>query len=169
MNYDFAANNSANKKIVWAGDTYEPAPVKVEGFEYSGQGQLPRPSLTISNLISTTSAGNITGTITAMMLAINDSSYAGAGNDFCGAEFCRIRTLLKFLDATNFPGNSNPYGTPDPFQCMPEERYIIARKVVENREVVQWEMRSAFDMAGVRAPKRTAMPDEFPGIGAVIY
>ena len=42
---------------------------------------------------------------------------------------------------------------------------MIARKVVENQEIVQFECASMFDMAGVRGPKRQILPDEFPGIG----
>ena len=34
------------------------------------------------------------------------------GNDLNGAKFTRIRTLARFLDAVNFTGNTNPYGTP---------------------------------------------------------
>ena len=42
---------------------------------------------------------------------------------------------------------------------------MIARKTLENQEIVQFECASMFDMAGVRGPKRQILPDEFPGIG----
>ena len=34
----------------------------------------------------------------------------------------------------------------------------------ENREVIEWECRSSFDMAGIKSG-RQILPDEFPGIG----
>jgi len=36
---------------------------------------------------------------------------------------------------------------------------------MENRDVITYEMCSAFDLAGVRLPKRQILPDEFPGVG----
>ena len=37
-----------------------------------------------------------------------------AGNDLTGAKVTRIRTMAKFVDAANFSGATNPFGTPDP-------------------------------------------------------
>jgi len=48
----------------------------------------------------------------------------------------------------------NPYGTPDPTAEFPREIYYIDRKTTENRDVVEFELAAAFDLAGVRAPKR---------------
>ena len=39
---------NANGEIVWAGNSYLRFPVKAEGFAFQ-RGQLPRPTLTISN------------------------------------------------------------------------------------------------------------------------
>tara|TARA_R100001460_G_scaffold1307_3_gene5039 strand:- start:5292 stop:6284 length:993 start_codon:yes stop_codon:yes gene_type:complete len=79
-----------NGEIVWAGNSYQRFPIKAEGFQY-GKGQLPRPTLTVSNAL---------GTITAILLNINNTT---AGNDLTGATVTRIRTLARFLDAVNFP------------------------------------------------------------------
>jgi lambda family phage minor tail protein L len=62
--------------------------------------------------------------------------------------------MARYLDAVNFPGGTNPYGTPDPTAEFPREIYYIDRKSAENRDVVEFELASAFDLAGVRAPKR---------------
>jgi lambda family phage minor tail protein L len=48
----------------------------------------------------------------------------------------------------------NPFGTPDPTAEFPREIYFVDRKSAENRDVVEFELASAFDMAGIRAPKR---------------
>ena len=143
-----------NGEIVWAGNTYQRFPIKAEGFAFT-QGQLPRPTLTVSNAL---------GTITAILLSVNTTT---AGNDLTGATVTRIRTLAKFLDAVNFPGDINPYGTPDNTAEFPQEIYKIDRKSAENREVVQFELASVFDLAGIRAPNRQCTRAEFPSIGTI--
>jgi lambda family phage minor tail protein L len=128
--------------VVWAGQTYTAFPIECEGFEYSGNGQLPRPRLRVANVLST---------ITTVLLAVN---VITPGNDLIGAKVIRRRTLARYMDASNFPGNVNPYGTPDSTAEFPEEIYYISRKVAENRDVVEFELAAAFDLQGVRAPKR---------------
>lgn len=83
------SNLNANGKIVWAGNEYLRFPVEAEGFAYK-RGQIPRPTVTISNAL---------GTITAILLNVNGTTV---GNDLTGATFTRIRTQAKFLDAVNF-------------------------------------------------------------------
>lgn len=136
------SNMDANGELVWNGNSYQRFPVEAEGFEYSGNGQLPRPKLRVSNIL---------GTITAILFSVNATS---AGNDLNGAKLTRIRTLARYIDAANFTGGTNPYGTPDPTAEFPREIYYLDRKVTENRDLVEWELAAAFDLAGVRAPKR---------------
>ena len=143
-----------NGEIVWAGDTYQRFPIKAEGFAYQ-RGQLPRPTLTVSNAL---------GTITAILLNVNETT---TGNDLTGATFTRIRTQARFIDAVNFPSNVNPYGTPDPTAEYAREVFLIDRKSAENREVVVFELATASDIAGVRAPKRQCTRAEFPSIGTI--
>lgn len=128
--------------VIWAGQTYTAFPVECDGFEYSGNGQLPRPKLRVANVL---------GTLTTILLAVNAIT---PGNDLIGAKLIRRRTLARYIDAANFPGNTNPYGTPDSTAEFPQEIYYISRKVVENRDVVEFELSAAFDLQGVRAPKR---------------
>ena len=154
--YRFHAGSSLkdNGEIVWAGNTYQRFPIKAEGFAFR-QGQLPRPTLTVSNAL---------GTITTILAAVNATT---AGNDLTGATVPRISTLARFIDAVNFPSNVNPYGTPDPTAEFPQEIYKIDRKSAENREVVQFELASVFDLAGIRAPQRQCTRAEFPSIGTI--
>ena len=126
-----------NGDVTWAGNVYQRFPIEADGFEYSGQGTLPRPRLRCSNIF---------GTITAILLTLPSGLE--------GAKVTRIRTMARYIDAVNFPGGTNPYGTPDPTAEFPREIYYIDRKSAENRDVVEFELASAFDLAGVRAPKR---------------
>ena len=82
-----------------------------------------------------------------------------------GAKVTRRRTLLRYLDAANFPNNNSPY-TPDTSALFPDEIYVIDRKSVETRGLVEFELAAKIDVMGVRLPKRQVLPDEFPGIGS---
>jgi len=130
-------NADSNQNIVWAGEEYLRFPIEAEGFEYSGQGQLPRPKLRVSNIF---------GTITALLLTLPSGIE--------GAKVTRIRTLARYIDGVNFPGGTNPYGTPDPTAEFPREVFYIDRKAVETRDVIEFELAAVFDLIGVRAPKR---------------
>lgn len=142
LRFHAGSNMNANGELVWAGNSYQRFPIEVDGFEYTGNGQLPRPNLRISNIL---------GTATALLLTVNQTT---AGNDLNGAKLIRIRTMARYIDGANFTGGTNPYGTPDSTAEFPREIYYLDRKVAETRNVVEWECASAFDLAGVRAPKR---------------
>ena len=144
-------NRVGNGDIIWAGNTYIKMPIQAEGFAFT-KGQLPRPTLTVSNAL---------GTITSILLTVNQTT---TGNDLTGATLTRIRTLAKFIDAVNFAGNVNPYGTPDPNAEFAQEIYSIDRKSQETRDVVVFELAAPIDLVGVRAPKRQCTRAEFPSI-----
>jgi lambda family phage minor tail protein L len=148
--YRFHAGSSLNSngEIVWAGNTYQRFPVEASGFKYQ-KGQLPRPTLTVSNAL---------GTITSILLTVNATT---TGNDLTGATVTRIRTLAKFLDAVNFAGNVNPYGTPDSTAEFPREIYLIDRKSQENREIVTFELATPSDMAGFKRRNVNALVPNF--------
>ena len=146
------SNLNANGEIVWAGNSYQRFPIEANGFAYQ-RGQIPRPKLVVSNAL---------GTISAILLTVNQTT---TGNDLTGATVTRIRTMARFLDAVNFPGSSNPLGTPDPTAEFKRQIYVIDRKAAENRDVVEFELAGAIDMAGVRAPKRQCTRALFPSIG----
>ena len=154
--YRFHAGTNAlstNGNIVWDGNTYSALPIEVEGFEYNAEsGSLPRPTIRVANLL---------GSITAILLDVNQTT---AGNDLTGAKLTRIRTLVRYIDAVNFTGGTNPYGTPDTSATLPSEIYYVARKVSETRDAVTFELSASFDLAGVRAPKRQCSANLCPWI-----
>ena len=150
------ANLKANGEVVWSGNSYLRFPIQCSGFEFGSTGTLPRPTITVSNVL---------GTITAILNDINQNTV---GNDLNGAKFTRIRTLARFLDAVNFDYNTNPFGTPDPTAEFPKEIYFLDRKATEYRDYVTWEAQSALDLVNVKLPKRIATRTIFPGIGAFL-
>lgn len=78
--------NSAN--VVWQTNAYTRFPVEATGFEFNGKGQLPRPTLRVSNA---------EGTLTAFI-----SLY----RDLVGAKLTRKRTFTKYLDRDNYRADS---------------------------------------------------------------
>ena len=144
--------------IIWQANTYSRMPVKAEGFKYSGKGKLPRPTLTLSNLL---------GTITAILQLTNQTTPL---SDLAGAKVTRRRALSRDLDEENFPSNVNPYkvGSVDPSAELPREVYFVERKTIENRNIVQFELVSSFDLFGVSAPKKLVTTDDFPGVGTFV-
>jgi lambda family phage minor tail protein L len=136
--YFHAGVNATNSgDIIWNGQAYLAFPIEATEFEYTGTGSLPRPKLRISNIY---------GTITGLILSLP--------NGLEGAKVTRLRTLARYIDGVNFPGGTNPYGTPDPTAEFPREIYYIDRKASENRDLIEFELAAAFDLVGVRAPKR---------------
>ena len=144
--------------ILWQSNTYSRMPVKADGFKYSGKGKLPRPTLTLSNLL---------GTITAILQLTNQIT---ALSDLAGAKVTRRRALSQDLDEVNFPSSVNPYksGSVDPSAELPREVYFIERKTIENRNIVQFELLSSFDLFGISAPKKLVTRADFRGVGTFV-
>ena len=149
--------------IVWQSNTYEKLPIEVKGFEYSGKGQIPRPQLLISNLGGITSSGTALR-VTDLLTTVN---LITANNDLLNAKVTRIKTTADNLDASNFSGGSNPYGTPSSDQ-FPQEIYFIDRKHTESRDVVHFELVSALDLQNLRLPKRQVTRKDFEGVGTFV-
>ena len=72
-----------------AREEYLPFPPEAEGFEKSGNGQLPRPTIRVANVV---------GLISTLVQQMDD---------LVGAKVIRKRTFSKFLDPANF-GGTNP-------------------------------------------------------------
>ncbi len=131
-----AGTNGFHQPIKWQGNDYMPAAIEATGFEVSGEGQVPRPKLTI---------GNVSGVITGFLFDYDELR---------GATFTRIRTLGKYLDAANFP-NGNPGA--DPTQEFPREVYTLDRVSRDNGAVVEWEMGAPYDVLNTQLPARVVI------------
>ena len=126
--------NQLAATLTWQGEQFAAVPLKASGFEFNGSGKLPRPRLQIAN---------ISGLVSALTLAYGD---------LLGAKLTRKRTLLKYLDAVNFPGGVN--ADADPSAEFPDDVYFVDRKSVENKIMVEFELAPAFDVTGVKLPRR---------------
>ena len=81
-----AGYNENLQEIVWQGNRYSAFPIEASGFEWSGKGSLPRPTLTVANITSL-----LSGVL---------SSY----DDLVGSKITRKRTFAKYLDAYCYTG-----------------------------------------------------------------
>ena len=68
--------------------------------------------------------------------------------------FIRKRIFLKYLDADNFFDNKNPFGNPDISARFPDDKFIINQKVLEDKNVVEFELVSILEMDTVKIPSR---------------
>lgn len=170
----FFHNGTSNNNfgsIQWTkGDTsntvvdYIALPVKVEGFKF-GRGQLPRPTLTFSNALTTFT--NILGAVNSVTTGMLNAPHLSGliNNDLTGAKVTRKRTLEKFLPTSNYSTVPSYNAFDASYPEFPQEIYFIDRKSEENRDIVQFELAANFDLVGVKAPRRLVTKDQFPSAG----
>lgn len=114
--------------LAFAGQEYQPLPIKSEGWQRTGRGTLPRPTLTVSN---------VTGVFSYLNLAYDD---------LIGVGVTRTRTFAWALDGEN---------DEDPTAILqPIDEYVIARKTREDNEVCQYELAAKMDLEGRSFPSR---------------
>lgn len=109
----------------------------MENVDSDSKGSLPRPRLSVSN---------INGFVSNLLL-LNTNSLDGA-------TVTRRRVFARFLDASNYPTPTPIWVTPDTTAAFPDEPFIINRKVLENPQVVQWELASPLEANNARLPRR---------------
>lgn len=131
--------------VVWNGNTYTRFAIAAMGFEKSTSGTLPRPKL---------QASNVNGALSALNKAYSD---------LVRCTITRTRTLVKYLDAVNFPGGISPY-TPDPTSFIEPDVYAIDRKSHQDAEYCEYELAVAFDVTGVKLPRRMIIQNICPSV-----
>jgi len=120
-----------DQALVFNDTIYNPLPIKVTGFEFSGEGRPPRPTMSISN---------IGGWMSSLMLS---------RQDLTGAILTRRRTFVKHLEGMPDAGNIQ----------LPIDVYYISRKTRENRQIVEFELASALDLDGLFLPARKILAE----------
>jgi lambda family phage minor tail protein L len=128
--YFFTPMTSGGGRVVFNGVEYAPLPVETEGFEWEGTGKMPRPLIRVSNV-------NLT------FVAAITNFY-----DLVGAKFTRRKTYAKYLD----------YGTePDSSAIFPQDIFEIERKTRQNKQLIEWELKSAVDVESTMIPRGQAI------------
>ena len=154
---------NSNANIIWQGNTYQKFPIDAQGFEFSGKGQIPRPQLIMSNLGGISRSGAVLS-VTDLLIIVNLTT---PHNDLLGATVTRLLVLASSLDNANFSSGSNPFGTPNSNE-LPQEIYVIDRKMSESRNLVQFELTAANDTQNKRVPARQVTRTDFPAVGTFV-
>ena len=137
--YFHAGENGIRKKIVFNGKEYEPIAMKVNGFEYKGDGRLPRPTMLIANSLGEMSLKNM------------------FFEDFISHKVTRIKTFIKYIDDINFPGNNNPYGEADIENAFSKDEYYVNQKIREDKYSCEYELVSILELQDMKLPGRRIM------------
>jgi lambda family phage minor tail protein L len=134
--FRFVAGNLGAANVKWRGNEYTPIPIQATGFEVSGRGSLPTPSITIA----------ATSLVIAASLSIDNLR---------GARVTRWKTFLKYLD-----GQPNA----DRNQHFRPEIWSVERLRRHNTQeaVIEWELSASLDQEGRKIPGRIASRDWCP-------
>ena len=171
--YRFHAGANLNNfgEVVFQTNSYQRVAVQTQGFEKNSTGVITRPTITFSNL-----GGIVQNPATAKIITMSDFlqivNDVTPHNDLIDAKLTRKMPLASALDNDNFlPINNNPpvnpFGTPSADRLR-DEIFVIDRKAIENRQVVQFELTAAHDLENRLIPQRTVTRDLFPAAGTFI-
>lgn len=117
---------------VFDSNTYFAVNIVATGFEYVGNGQMPRPKLAVTN---------INKVLFSLMLEFDD---------LLGAKITRTRTLRKYLD----DGSS-----PDPSAIFPQDIYYIEQKTKHNKYEIEFALSTPLDQERLYLPQRQVLRD----------
>lgn len=119
-------------------NNYYGFPMLLEGVEVTGDGAQVRPTLTLPN-------------VNSLFKSAESADYISIDRleDLVGGKVTRHQTLSKYVGVgeDQAPLNTNGYE-------LPKATYIIDRVASKNRLMIQLELASPFDLAGVRVPSR---------------
>ena len=166
--YRFHAGANLNSfgEVIYRGNPYQRVAVQTQGFEKKSTGVLTRPVITFSNLggIVQNPATGITRTMSDFLAIVNEVT---PHNDLIDAKLTRKMPLASALDNANFSSGTNPFGTPSADRLR-DEIFVIDRKAIENRQIVQFELTAAHDLENRLIPQRTITRDLFPAVGTFV-
>lgn len=131
----FTPTPGVDGSCTFAGRIYYAADVKASGFEVNGQGQIPQPTMRVSNA---------TLFLAGLVLAHDDA---------VGCVVRRTRVFAQFLDDG---------ATPDPDAAFPVDVYVVEQKTKQTPTEIEWRLSAETDQQGVMLPKRTVVRDYCP-------
>ncbi len=127
--------------LLWGGNSYNPFPFKFESLSRSGDATpLARPTITVSNV--------------AKVFQIALISYG----DLTGALVERIKTFHRYADNGIEPNTSS---------VISKDVLTIVRRVVHNRDIMQYELGYSLDRPNLKLPRRQVLKKDFPGVSRI--
>lgn len=120
-------------EVVFRGNTYECVDCEAKGFEYSGSGPLPQPSVRVSN---------VGGFVGALLIDFED---------LVGAKLTRTRTFASYLDGGPDAAESN--------YAFVSDVFTVESKQAHSKVAVEWKLSSVLDQQGRKLPGRQVLRD----------
>lgn len=127
-----AITEDDNGVLLFGGNAYQKLGIVAEGFEWSGSGTAPRPTLTMQ----------------ARDMAF--MSLVTRGKDLVGCPVRRIQTYRKYLDDGIAPNSTAHF---------PIDHFEIERKASQVRKQLKFELSSPLDQQGKKLPARQVLRD----------
>lgn len=135
--YYFTQARYEEDPIEFGSTIYWPMDVQADGFEFSGKGQLPQPTIKLGLIGETGTPYTLRGLI---------RQYG----DLIGAKVTRRRTFKKYLD---------DQGDPDTTAQFLPDIYRIERKSYQDNMFIEWVLSSYLDIEGKLLPGRQILRD----------
>lgn len=126
--------SGAGEPVTFAGQRYEPWGISAEGFASSSDGAAPRPTLTVSNVVTTDDGRQIAGVFSALV-----RQYAGLAG----------WVLVRRLTHAKFCAGGALAAQPEQHQ---DEIWQINRRLQSDGATITFELVSQLDFVGVKAP-----------------
>ena len=132
----YVPGNLGDRSVRWRGNEFRALPIDATGFDKTGKGQLPTPTLTVAR----------EDIISAAVITYGDLRRS---------RVIRWRTFVEYLD-----------GMPeaDPNAAWKPDIFEIRRKVHHDAEKIEWQLGAAIDQQGHKIPGRVALRDHCPWI-----
>lgn len=128
----FSPTSNNGVPVKFNGIVYTALPIAADGFKWSGDGTLPRPTLTLA-----------AKDLMFLSMVVNSG-------DLVGCPVTRLRTYRKYLD-------DSP--TANPQAMFMPENYVIERKSSQRRTQLQFELSVKMDQQGIMLPARQILRD----------
>lgn len=126
--YRFHSENKVGT-IIWNDRAFKEMPIQVEGFEISGRGQLPTPTMTVSNVFGL---------------------FSDLVSEYDGLVGAKVTRFITTPDHLNQVGDNYTITDPD-------EWFISA--YTDNAIAVSFTLKSSFDLQGIKLPNRVILRD----------
>jgi len=147
-------NNLKGIALKFQTNNYISFPIETAGFEMNSVGSLPTPTLTM------TSIEGLDQENSAFALLKKDFIHL---ENFVGAKVTRIRTFAKFLDLDqNGDTIEGVGGEADVNAEFPRDVFFVERKSNENKNSIQFELSSVFDLDNLKLPSRVIYATRCP-------
>lgn len=127
-----SVSGTVRSAVVFQGQTYFPLDIEAKGFEVKGEGQLPRPKITLNSQETT------------IHTAVN--TY----DDLIGCVIYRKKTYSKYLDGEPLADANAEF---------PIDIYTVERKTSQNQERITFELSAYMDFQGKKIPGRLCIRD----------